>query len=222
MELSDALPDTSQHGEPEATPRELPLAAGRTVVVLKNGRQDEILVRSSAGEVEVRILLTEQGPVVRLQAARLELASAGEVDVTCRKFSVHTQEETRLSSDGQVRVNATKQIVMRSRQEMDLKGRPFRVNLYDGLFDNDFFYPKENGPHWGTAFAGVSYERSPYLRLFETKVKADEEWLSELMGLLEEAERRKGGIENWLQHAAQVREQLGQAEADAAPPFSLA
>jgi hypothetical protein len=180
-----------------AAPRELPLAAGRTVLVVHRNGNEEVQLRSRDGALEVRIVLTEQGPVVRLQAGRLEIETPEEIDLKCRKFSLQTQEGTHLSSDGEIRVNAAKPIVMRSRQEMDLKGRPFRVNVYDGIFDNEYFYPEENGPAWGTAFAGMDVSIDPRYEAILNDV-AGEPWFSELPQLLDEVEQQRRKLDRLL------------------------
>jgi hypothetical protein len=172
--------------------RSLPLSDGRLLLVLQRDGADEIQVRGAAGEVEVRIALTEQGPVVRVSAARLELESADTVDVKCRKFSVQAAE----------------QIIMRSRQEMDVKGRPIRLNVFDGRFDNDYFYPQENGPVWGTAFADVAYEPSPFAHLFREETEDAAPVFAEVPQVLEEVEQCRQNLTTWLHNAARMRQQL--------------
>lgn len=67
---------------------ETPMPSGRSVVVRVNGTNEELEIRSAQGEVEVRIVLTEHGPVVTLKGARLEIAGTETVAVTCQKFEV--------------------------------------------------------------------------------------------------------------------------------------
>ncbi|MGE3808290.1 MAG: hypothetical protein AB7K24_26820 [Gemmataceae bacterium] len=94
----------------ETTERQLP--SGRSVVVKLNDGQEELEIRSPDGAVEVQIVLTENGPVVRLQGARLELASTETVAVDCKRFEVHTSEATKLTSDGELRVKTSDDIHM--------------------------------------------------------------------------------------------------------------
>lgn len=182
----------------DGAPRALSLSGGRTVLVLGTGGQEEIQVRSPQGEMEVQIVLTEAGPVVRLRAARLELESVEDMNLACRRFALHTQEETKLTSAGQLRLHADQQILMRSKEEMDLKGRPFRVNLFDGMFDNDYFYPLDNGPTWGTAFQGMEVTIDPrYEALLNGGV--EDVWLQEMASILLEIDERKRALESHLQ-----------------------
>jgi hypothetical protein len=86
----------------ETSERVLP--SGRSVV-LRVGDAEELEVRSPDGEVEVRIVLTDAGPVVRLRAARLEVESAESVDVRCKNFNVRAGE-VRVKTDGDIHMNA--------------------------------------------------------------------------------------------------------------------
>ncbi len=88
---------------PQETSERL-LPSGRSVV-LRVGEVEELEIRSPEGEVEVRIVLTEAGPVVRLRAARLELDTTESVDVRCKQFQVHA-DEMRVRTEGDIHMNA--------------------------------------------------------------------------------------------------------------------
>jgi hypothetical protein len=88
------------------------LPSGRCVVVRVRDGAEELEVRSPAGGVEVRITLGEGGPVVRLAAARLELAAADTLALSCRHFLVHAEEglclsgrEMRVRAEGDIHLN---------------------------------------------------------------------------------------------------------------------
>jgi hypothetical protein len=96
------------------------LPSGRSVVVRLAGAGEEIEVRSPAGDVEVRITLTEGGPVVSLRAARLELDAAEEMTLSAKRLKVETTEGTELRTDGELRVH--------SEGEMHLNGKMINLN----------------------------------------------------------------------------------------------
>lgn len=100
------------------------LPSGRTVTLQVEGSQEAIEVRSAEGEVDVRIVLTDAGPVVSLRGARLELASP-EVSVACKRFEVRADEEIRLASDGEVRVQ--------TERDIHLNGAYIRLNCTPDL-----------------------------------------------------------------------------------------
>lgn len=114
-ESTESTVRAAQVGLEPVSGRRLP--SGRSVVLKLADNQEELEVRSPAGEVEVRIFLTDRGAVVRLSGARLELDSADTVALTCRRLQVQTQEGTELLSDGDVRVTGRE---MRLKTESDI------------------------------------------------------------------------------------------------------
>jgi hypothetical protein len=88
---------TTNTREPEAMERALP--SGRRLALRIGSAGEEIEIRSPAGDVEVRIALTDAGPVVSLRAARLELNAADAVAVRCRDFGVEASGEIKLEAN---------------------------------------------------------------------------------------------------------------------------
>src|SRR5437763_1734785 len=95
------------------------LPSGRSVV-LRLGDAEEIEVRSPAGDVEVRITLTDAGPVVQLRGARLQLEAPESIEVKCKRLTVETTEATALHSAGEVNIHAD--------GDMDLRGKMLKLN----------------------------------------------------------------------------------------------
>jgi phage gp45-like len=112
---------------PSSVPAEKSLPSGRSVVVRVDGGREELEVRSPQGDVEVRITLTDAGPVVSLRGARLELESPDAVAVNCRKFEVNTQEGTELKSAGAVQIEANEMNVTTT-DDIRLKGKIIHLN----------------------------------------------------------------------------------------------
>jgi hypothetical protein len=98
--------------------RQLP--SGRSVILRVADGAEEIEVRSAAGDVEVRIVLTDAGPVVRLTGANLELEATDTIRVQCSRFEVATQDGTCLQSDGQIDIHA--------RGDVDVQGKLIKLN----------------------------------------------------------------------------------------------
>src|SRR5947209_4642880 len=88
------------------------LPSGRSVRVRVAGGTEELEVRSAQGEVEVRIVLTDAGPVVHLRAARLEMEAAETVAVRCRRFEVEATDAVAVASGGDVVVRGKGDITM--------------------------------------------------------------------------------------------------------------
>src|SRR4051812_17448676 len=78
------------------------LPSGKTVLVKADGRTEEIEVRSSGGDIEIRIVLTQHGPVLTLCGARLEINASDTVAVNCRQFAVRATEGMLLDAGGDI------------------------------------------------------------------------------------------------------------------------
>jgi hypothetical protein len=92
--------------------RELYLREGRTLTIDSVGNEELVEVRSSSGQVEIRIRLTEDGPVLQMESVRLHLSAKESVEIASRRVEIRATETVQLSSgdainvegDGEVRV----------------------------------------------------------------------------------------------------------------------
>jgi len=91
----------------EATDRrELYLREGRTLSIESAGSDELVEVRSSSGQVELRIRLTEEGPVLQMESARLELKASEAVEIHSRRIELKATETLQLSSDNEIKADA--------------------------------------------------------------------------------------------------------------------
>jgi hypothetical protein len=80
------------------------LPSGRKLALRIGSAGEEIEIRSPAGDIEVRIELTDAGPVVSLRGARLEL-DAADVAIRCHDFDVEASGEIRAQTAGDIHLN---------------------------------------------------------------------------------------------------------------------
>jgi hypothetical protein len=100
--MRSKLPPTHAETELDLEQR---LPSGRCVLIRPADDGEELEVRSPEGEVEVRILLTAQGPVLRLRGVRLELEAEQTVAVRCGRFEVRAEGNVDLQG-AQIRLNS--------------------------------------------------------------------------------------------------------------------
>lgn len=91
--------------------RELYLRDGRKLVVSEQGGESLVEVRGASGMLEVRIRLTEAGPVLQMESARLQLKATEAVEIEGQRVEikggavkVSAEEELELDAEGDVRV----------------------------------------------------------------------------------------------------------------------
>lgn len=95
-----------QQAEEASDRREVYLRDGRTLSVEDSATGELVEIRSSSGQVEVRIRLTEDGPVLQMESARLQLRASEAVEIAARRVDIKATETLALTSDNDVKVDA--------------------------------------------------------------------------------------------------------------------
>ena len=113
---------TDEEQETAVERRELYLRDGRTLVISEQGGEQLVEVRSESGQLEVRIQLTEEGPVLRMDAVRMQLKATESVSIEAKQLTLtgtetvaveagqltlHSTQDTVITADGEVRVVGT-------------------------------------------------------------------------------------------------------------------
>ncbi|HEY8506466.1 MAG TPA: hypothetical protein VIL46_17925 [Gemmataceae bacterium] len=101
--------------------------SGRVVAYEERGGDGLLTVRAPGGELEVEVRFTPDGPVVRVRGGRLEIASPGEVALSCRTFEVAAGEEIRFAAEGGVHIEAG-ELRARTEESIHLNGKTVRLN----------------------------------------------------------------------------------------------
>jgi hypothetical protein len=114
--------------EPEAPPSSLEraLPSGRRLALRIGSAGEEIEIRSPAGDIELRIALTDDGPVVSLRGARLEV-DAADVSFRCRDFDVEASGAARVASAREIKLEAN-EIRAQTQGDIHLNGAFIRLN----------------------------------------------------------------------------------------------
>src|SRR4051812_23691538 len=86
--------------------REIYLREGRTLSVEQSGTEELVEIRSSSGQVELRIKLTEEGPVLQVESARLQLKASEAVEIESKRVEIRATETVHLASKDEVKVEA--------------------------------------------------------------------------------------------------------------------
>ena len=106
--------------------RQLP--SGRTVSVRAADGREEIEIRSAGGEMEVRIALTPQGPVLQLRGARLEIDSTDTVAVNCRSFEVNAADGVKIQTAGDIDVRGAGEMRLKTSGQTFIDGDYVNLN----------------------------------------------------------------------------------------------
>jgi hypothetical protein len=124
-------PKQKLHGEEQAEEstdtREVYLRDGRKLVVSDAGSDQLVEIRAESGMVELRIRLTEQGPVLQMEALRLQLKATEAVEIESPKVEIRGTEELSLSG-GAVKLEAENDVKVDAEGEVRVVGKTIHLN----------------------------------------------------------------------------------------------
>ena len=84
--------------------REVYLRGGRRLVIGEQAGDQLVEIRNESGMLEVRILLTEQGPVLQMEGARLSLKASEAVEIESKRVAIKASETVDVNAAGDVTV----------------------------------------------------------------------------------------------------------------------
>ncbi len=115
---------------------ELVLATGHRLVSCGDGREPQVQVIGPAGDVQLSIRLTPSGPVVQLQAARLELSAKESLSLTAPRVEIRTSDGFSVQSGGAMALEAS-EILAQASGDIRLDGRTLLLNCEEGEEPHD-------------------------------------------------------------------------------------
>lgn len=87
--------------------RSLELSGGQRLLLERSPCEDVVSFVGRDGRVSVVIHVTEQGPVLRFEGARLAIQAAGELSLEADHLSLHARKGLRVSSGGNLALHAS-------------------------------------------------------------------------------------------------------------------
>jgi len=98
----------------ESTEAPIRLAHGRTLAVTPDGPNEVIEIRASSGTLELRIHMTEEGPMLTLEGVKLAVKAQDSIDMECKRFSVNASESVELASSQELKIKSDGELTIRS------------------------------------------------------------------------------------------------------------
>ncbi len=108
--------------------RQLYLRDGRTLTVSGRGAEELVEIHASSGMLELRIKMTEQGPVLQMESVRLSLKAAESVDVEAKQFNVKTEEGVNVTSKGDIKLTGEADVRVDANGEVRINGKMIYLN----------------------------------------------------------------------------------------------
>jgi hypothetical protein len=121
LKVGEAAEETSDE-------RTMYLRDGRSLEIHDEGADQVVEIRAASGQMELKVRLTEEGPVLSLEGVRLSVRAAEAIDMSCKTFKVSAEESVELASKGELRVNAEKDLSVDSAADVRVNGKMIYLN----------------------------------------------------------------------------------------------
>jgi hypothetical protein len=100
--MSGSPKEKLQSEEVHSDEREVYLRDGRKLVLSEQSGEQLVEIRSGSGMLELRIRLTEEGPVLQMESARLSLKASESVEIESQRVAIKASETIDVNAGGDV------------------------------------------------------------------------------------------------------------------------
>jgi hypothetical protein len=115
--------ETTEHDE-----REVYLRDGRKLVLSEQGGEQLVEIRNESGMLEVRIKLTDEGPVLQMESARLSLKATESLALESPRVEIKGTEHVSVTSGGKLEVKSEEDANIESKGEIRINGKMIWLN----------------------------------------------------------------------------------------------
>ena len=114
--VTDMRPSAAQHTLP----------SGHHLSI--NFDESIIEVTTPTGDPAVHITLTENGPVVEVAGAKLSLKSPQDINIACENFSVETEKDLYMNSNGGLIIESTQELQLNCEVDVHIRAKVIWLN----------------------------------------------------------------------------------------------
>ena len=111
----------------KAETKELQLDSGRYILI-RSGEQEELLEIIERGQVVVTVRLTDEGPVVTVQGAHLELKSIETLALEAKEVKIKAKEKASIESMGSMKIDSSEKMDIHSDKDIRVVGKIIHLN----------------------------------------------------------------------------------------------
>jgi len=107
--------------------REVFLKDGKRLVISEQGSDQLVEIRNESGMLELRIKLTEQGPVLQMESVRLQLKASEAVEIESSRVEIKGSEQVAIEG-GKIAVAAEEDATVEAKGEVRVTGTKIWLN----------------------------------------------------------------------------------------------
>lgn len=102
--------------------------SGRTIALYPDGAEEYLEIIEPSGQLSLKVRLTEEGPVMVLEGARLELKSAESVTLAAKRIAITAEEEASVESNGSLKIGSSDDMKIHSEEDVIVTGKILHLN----------------------------------------------------------------------------------------------
>jgi hypothetical protein len=108
--------------------KKLFLDQGRSVAVNRDGAHQVVEFRDASGTLELRVKLTEEGPVLVMEGMKVQVNATESFSVKTKNFNVEAEGETVIATKGELKIHADGEIAIDSPEDLRIRGKIIYLN----------------------------------------------------------------------------------------------
>ena len=88
----------------------------------------EIQVFDPDEKLQVVISLTQSGPIVHVEGAKIQMRSTSDIDMKCDNLRIHTNEDLHLNANRELTIESTEELHINCETDIRLRGKMIWLN----------------------------------------------------------------------------------------------
>lgn len=104
------------------------LESGRQVMVHSSEKEERIEITESDGAIIMNVRMTDDGPVISVRGAHLELKSTETIALEAKTIKIKAEEEALVESKGSLEIDSSKKMAIHSNDDICVAGKIIYLN----------------------------------------------------------------------------------------------
>jgi len=104
------------------------LDSGRQILVHSSEKEELIEITAPEGEIIMKVRMTDDGPVISVSGAHLELKSTETIALKAKQIKIQAEEKVVVESNGGLEIDSSKKISIHSNDDICVAGKIIHLN----------------------------------------------------------------------------------------------
>jgi len=104
------------------------LYSGRQILVHSSEKEELIEIAAPEGEIIMKVRMTDDGPVISVRGAHLELKSTETIALEAKKIKIKAKEKVVVESNGGLEIDSSKKMAIHSNDDICVAGKIIHLN----------------------------------------------------------------------------------------------